>query len=181
MESDKRWSLQWSKSNWALTRTDILVFEGFALPEVALVIEIFHKANALIASLPESPPPYEVTLLSAAGGRVASSSSVLVWTEHLDCRRRKDDKRLVFIAGGSGARDACKEQRMVEWLSRQHSSSELIQPIAEGRCVLEAAGLSTTEPSSCGDTSVRETNTSLTQPLPHYESSNKTLAQVSPS
>lgn len=160
MESDNRPSFPWIKSIRAITRVDILVFDGFALPEVSVVIEIFHKANALIANLPESPLAYEVTLLSAKGGRIASSSSVLVWTERMDCHSHACGKRLVFIAGGAGARDACRDQRMVDWISRKDSSIEMTLPIGEGRCLLEAAGLSNPDPSSSiDDASLGETYT----------------------
>lgn len=164
MESDNHLPLQWSKSSIrALTRADILVADGFALPEVAVVIEIFHKANALIATLPDRHPLYEVALLSASGGRIVSSSSVVVWTQRFDCHRGKDDKRLLFIAGGVGVRDASKDERMIDWLCRQYSSSEMVQPIAEGRCLLDAAALSSKCLSdSNGDGSLHEIYGSLT-------------------
>ncbi|MGB8414753.1 GlxA family transcriptional regulator [Paraburkholderia sp.] len=148
----------------ARTRADILIFNDFALPEVAVVTEIFHKANALIAYLPDDHPRYEVTLLSSSGGRIASSSSVLVWTESLDRGPRTDDKRLLFVAGGAGARDASNDHRMVDWLCRQHSTNDLVQPIAEGQCLLDAAGLSSTS-ASCrnGGLPPRETYASLTK------------------
>lgn len=164
MESDNHSSLQQSTSIRTLTRADILVFDGFALPDVSVVVEVFHKANSLIASLPDRPPLYEVTLRSAAGGRIASSSSVLVWTEGLDVDRRKDDRQFIFIAGGPKAHEACTDVRVVDWLRHQHSRGTRVEPIAEGRCLLEATGISIARPSTnSGDASFRKTYSALAQ------------------
>ncbi|WP_250453737.1 helix-turn-helix domain-containing protein [Caballeronia sp. ATUFL_M2_KS44] len=164
MGSHNRSSLQQSKSIRPLTRAEILVFDGFALPDVSVVVEVFHKANSLIASLPEHPPLYEVTLRSATGGRIASSSSVLVWTEGLDVHRRENDRQFIFIAGGPKAHEACTDVRIVDWLRHQHSRSTRVEPIAEGRCLLEATGISIAAPSTIsGNASLRETYTALAQ------------------
>lgn len=126
----------------APTRVDIAVFNGFALPEVAALVEIFQKANALAAARTPHQPCYTVSLLSAPGGRIASSSSVFVWTERVDSHRYEDGKRALFIAGGTGTRQACRDKCLNDWLSREHALSEIVHPIAEGRLLLDAAGLS---------------------------------------
>ncbi|MFM0552012.1 helix-turn-helix domain-containing protein [Paraburkholderia sediminicola] len=124
-----------------ITRVDIALFNGFALPEVAAIIEIFQKANALVASQRSARTRYDVSLLSASGGRIASSSSVFVWTDSVDSHRGTNDTHLLFIAGGAGAQHACRDERLGNWLRRRHPFSEIIHPIAEGRLLLEAAGL----------------------------------------
>ncbi|MFM0239109.1 helix-turn-helix domain-containing protein [Paraburkholderia phytofirmans] len=123
-----------------LTRVDIALFNGFALPKVAAIIEIFQKANAFGASQ-QLHPRYDVSLLSAAGGRIASSSSVFVWTESVDSHQVTDDRHLLFIAGGAGVPHACRDERLSNWLRRRHPFSEIVHPIAEGRLLLEAAKL----------------------------------------
>ena len=125
----------------AMTRVDIALFNGFALPEVAAIIEIFQKANALIASQRSGRPHYDVSLLSAAGGRIVSSSSVFVWTESVESHRGTNDTHLLFIAGGAGVQQASRDERLSNWLRRRHPSSEIVHPIAEGRLLLQAAGL----------------------------------------
>ncbi|BCZ85630.1 AraC family transcriptional regulator (plasmid) [Paraburkholderia terrae] len=119
---------------------DIVLFNGFALPKVAALVEIFQKANAL--SAPERDlTRYEVSLLSASGGRIASSSSVFVWTESVESHRHANTLHTLFIAGGAGAHHACRDERLNVWLRRAYPRSEIVHPIAEGRLVLEAAGL----------------------------------------
>ncbi|MFM0513852.1 GlxA family transcriptional regulator [Paraburkholderia sp. RL17-373-BIF-A] len=125
----------------ATTHVDIVLFNGFALPKVAALIEIFHKANALAASQRSGRARYDVSLLSAAGGRIASSSSVFVWTDSVDSHKGTSDTHLMFIAGGAGAQEARCDERLRNWLRHRHPFSEIVHPIAEGRLLLEAAGL----------------------------------------
>lgn len=124
-----------------ITRVDIALFNGFALPKVATIIEIFQKANALVGVQRSGHTRYDVSLLSAPGGRIASSSSVFIWTDSVDSHRGANDTRLLFIAGGAGAQHACRDERLGNWLRRRHPVSEIIHPIEEGRLLLEAAGL----------------------------------------
>jgi transcriptional regulator GlxA family with amidase domain len=125
----------------AMTRVDITLFNDFALPKVAALIEIFHKANVLTASRQAGRVRYDVSLLSVAGGRIASSSSVFVWTESIDSHRGTNDTHLLFIAGGAGVQQACDDERLRIWLRHRHPFSAIVHPIAEGRLLLEAAGL----------------------------------------
>ncbi|RQZ07987.1 helix-turn-helix domain-containing protein [Burkholderia sp. Bp9031] len=126
----------------APTRVDIVLSNGFALHDVAAIIEIFHQASALTASCPSGEARYEVALVSAAGGRIATSSLVFVWTERIDSRRRVDGKHIVFIAGGAAAHLACRDKRLIDWLRLNHPYCEGVYPIAEGKHLLDAAGLS---------------------------------------
>jgi transcriptional regulator GlxA family with amidase domain len=125
----------------AVTRVDIALFNGFALPTVAAIIEIFQKANSLIAAQRSGRARYDVSLLSAAGGRIASSSSVFVWTDDVQSHRGTNETHLLFIAGGAGVQQACRDERLSNWLRRRHPFSEIVHPIAEGQLLLQAAGL----------------------------------------
>ncbi|MFT4068071.1 GlxA family transcriptional regulator [Paraburkholderia sp.] len=130
-----------SKQADETTRVDIALFNGFALPKVAAIIEIFQKANAMGVSQQSSRARYDVSLLSAAGGRIASSSSVFVWTESVESHHVTSDRHLLFIAGGAGAPHACRDERLSNWLRDRHPFSEIVHPIAEGRLLLDAAKL----------------------------------------
>ncbi|WP_144107888.1 GlxA family transcriptional regulator [Paraburkholderia sp. BCC1886] len=129
------------ESDQIRSRVDIALFNGFALPKIAALIEIFHKANALSASQRGGRARYDVSLLSAAGGRIASSSSMFVWTDSVESHRGTNDTHLLFIAGGSGVQHARRDDRLATWLRRRHPFSEIVHPIAEGRDLLKAAGL----------------------------------------
>jgi transcriptional regulator GlxA family with amidase domain len=121
----------------------IVLFGGFALPEVATVVEIFQSANALgrAETRQGSQISYRVHLLSAAGGRIDSSSSVFVWTESVAARGHEDGFHMLYIGGGDGARTALRDERLTTWLHREGPRSEVVVPMGEGRLLLEAAGL----------------------------------------
>ncbi|CAB3774829.1 GlxA family transcriptional regulator [Paraburkholderia humisilvae] len=123
------------------TRIDIALFNGFALPGIVAIVEAFQKANALAAPRSIGRSRYDVSLWSAAGGRIASTSSVFVWTESVDSYRDTPDAHMLFVAGGAGARQACGDERLRDWLRRRHLSSEIVHSIQEGQQLLEAAGL----------------------------------------
>jgi transcriptional regulator GlxA family with amidase domain len=122
-------------------RIGIALFNGFALPDAATIIEVFQSVNAFTTSSQRRQAPYEVCLLSATGGRIASSSSVHVWTDSVDMHSDADGFRALFIAGGTGAAEASRDERLVTWLRRAYPCADLIFPLAEGRLLLEAAGL----------------------------------------
>jgi transcriptional regulator GlxA family with amidase domain len=91
----------------------IVLFEGFALPEAAAIAEVFQSVNALTESAHRNRVRYEVSLLSAAGGRIESSSSVFVWTEDIEARRHTKGFNVLFIAGGSGVSNALRDGRLL--------------------------------------------------------------------
>jgi transcriptional regulator GlxA family with amidase domain len=128
----------------AVKRIGIALFNGFALPDAAAVAEIFQSANTLGETTRSGVVRYDVCLLSAAGGRISSSSSALVSTETIDARDVGDNFHALFIAGGTGVNAALRDGRLVTWLRRISPHTEVIFPIAEGRLLLDAAGVALT-------------------------------------
>jgi transcriptional regulator GlxA family with amidase domain len=128
-------------AEYASRRIGLAVFNGFALPAAATIVEVFQAANALGRPGRAVLPAYDVCLVSAAGGRIASSSSVFVWTESLETCRQWDNFHALFIAGGMGVANALRDERLITWLRRAHPKSEIVHPLGEGRLLLEAAGL----------------------------------------
>ncbi|NPT53891.1 AraC family transcriptional regulator, partial [Paraburkholderia sp. 5N] len=118
----------------------IVLFNGFPLPEVASIAEVFQSANSLAENGEFDATRYEVSLLSASGGRVVSSSSVFVWTESVEVRRHADSFRALFIAGGAGVRSTLRDERLITWLRRACPRSEFVHTIDEGGLLREAAG-----------------------------------------
>ncbi|WP_395067949.1 helix-turn-helix domain-containing protein [Paraburkholderia silvatlantica] len=104
---------------------------------------MFQSANALSRSEAATGGKirYDVTLLSIAGGRIDSSSSVFVWTESVENRRFADGFHALFVAGGAGARHTLRDERLIRWLQREGSRSEAVVPIGDGRLLLDAAGV----------------------------------------
>lgn len=119
----------------------IALFNGFAPQEAITIGRAFQSANALSRSSRSGAAIYNVRLLSAAGGMVASSSSMLVWTESIDACHHGETFHALFIVGGAGAHDALGDERLVNWLRFAVPRCQLTFPIAEGRLLLEAAGI----------------------------------------
>ncbi|ANB75631.1 AraC family transcriptional regulator [Paraburkholderia phytofirmans OLGA172] len=125
----------------AVRHIGITLFNGFALQEVVAIGQAFQSANALCESTRHGTALYNVCLLSATGGMIASSSSVFVWTENIDACRHTDNFHALFIVGGAGARSALRDEHLIRWLRRSVPRSQLTFPITEGRLLLEAAAL----------------------------------------
>ncbi|WP_454873876.1 GlxA family transcriptional regulator [Paraburkholderia xenovorans] len=123
----------------AVKRIGIALFNGFALPEAATVVEIFQSANAFCTSMRIGAPLYDIYLLSVGGGRIASSSSVFVWTDSIESRGYADEFHALFIAGGAGVHNMLSEERLIAWLRWLDLRSEKIFPIAEGQLLMDAA------------------------------------------
>jgi len=123
-----------------IRRIAILLFDGFSLLGAGIVAEVFHVANELAVLRARNDWTYDVRFLSVEGGNVACSSSVRVWTDGLDARHYGGFDAL-FVAGGKGADGAAGDERIVEWLRRVHSKTTVVKSIAEGRKVLDAAGI----------------------------------------
>jgi transcriptional regulator GlxA family with amidase domain len=123
-----------------IRRIAILLYDGFSLLGAGIVAEVFHVANELAVLKARNDLNYDVRFLSVEGGNVACSSSVRVWTDGLDARHYGGFDAL-FVAGGKGADNAAGDERIVEWLRRVHSKTTVVRSIAEGRKVLDAAGI----------------------------------------
>ncbi|CAE6965013.1 GlxA family transcriptional regulator [Paraburkholderia domus] len=119
----------------------VALFNGFALPEMASIIEVFESANILAKTSTLPGIRYQVHLLSAAGGRVISSSSVHVCTESVGARRQADKLHALFITGGTGLHRTLHDVSLIDWLRLTSQSTRHICPTAGGNLVLEAAGL----------------------------------------
>jgi len=121
-------------------RIAILLFDGFSLLGAGIVAEVFHVANELSGAWKSNCLPYDVRLLSADGGNITCSSSVSVLTDGLDSRHYFGFDAL-FVAGGKGAQIAANDERIIAWLQKVHARTVTVKSIAEGRKVLDAAGI----------------------------------------
>jgi transcriptional regulator GlxA family with amidase domain len=119
----------------------IALFNGFAPQEAITIGRAFQSANALSRSSRSGGAIYNVRLLSAPGGMIASSSSMIVWTESVEACHNGENFHALFIVGGMGAHDALGDERLVNWLRAAVPRCQLTFPIAEGRLLLEAAGI----------------------------------------
>lgn len=118
----------------------ITLFNGFAQQEAITVARAFQLANALSRSSRSDSAIYHLRLLSAAGGMIASSSTMLVWTESIDACHQGEGFDALFIMGGAGAHHALCDGRLVGWLRQAVPRCRVTLPIAEGRLLLDASG-----------------------------------------
>jgi transcriptional regulator GlxA family with amidase domain len=124
-----------------VTAVEIVLFEGFSLPKIAAIIEIFQRDNDSKQAQANGQPRYAVSLLSSSGGRVASSSAVQVWTERVSFERAANSTVLLFIAGGAGAMRAACDDRLCGWVRLRYAVSAMVCAISEGKLILDAVGL----------------------------------------
>ncbi|MFM0405198.1 helix-turn-helix domain-containing protein [Paraburkholderia dipogonis] len=119
----------------------IALFDGFALPETASIVDVFHSANRLAEKGKQPAARYNVRLLSAAGDKVVSSSSVFVCTESAEASRHADRLHALFIAGGASLHSSLHDVGLIKWLHRMSPGNEHVYSSPEARLLLEAAGL----------------------------------------
>lgn len=119
----------------------VALFNGFSLPEIASIVDVFESANTLALTGTLASSRYSVRLLSATGGRLASSSSVSVCTERVEARRQADKLHALFITGGKGLHRSVHDISLIDWLRLTSQSTRHICPTSSGKLVLEAAGL----------------------------------------
>lgn len=103
-------------------------------------MEAFQCANEITQSGEGSSARFNVCLLSTIGGRIASSSSVFVWTESIEARRHSERFHALFIAGGADVNHALRDEGLLAWLRRTCPTTENVFPVGEGWLLLEAAG-----------------------------------------
>ncbi|WP_321785274.1 helix-turn-helix domain-containing protein [Paraburkholderia sp. J94] len=122
----------------------VVVFNGFSLPEMAQLVEAFQLANTMRGqggddSDNDDATPWRVTLLSPSGGRIASDSSVFVWTEGLDLHAPSSAFDTLFLIEGSGLCAELRDRRVAQWFMRAESNGERLIASARGLRWLRAA------------------------------------------
>lgn len=129
-------------SDLATKRIGVALFGGFSLPDVATVVEVFQTANSPGEPATGRGGRYVVHLLSPRGGRVASASSVSVWTEPAYPPSHRYSA--VFVAAGTQVNTALRDAYALDWLRNIAGQADLLVPIAEGHLLLDTAGLRST-------------------------------------
>lgn len=127
------------RSTRTVRQIAITLFNGFSQQEAITVARAFQSANALSRSSRSDSAIYNVRLLSATGGMIASSSTMVIWTESIEACHHGEGFDALFIMGGAGAHHALCDERLVGWLRQAVPRCRLTLPIAEGRLLLEAA------------------------------------------
>ena len=118
----------------------IVLYDGFSLLDAGTLAEALHAANELQSESSNHSVTYRVNLISARGGAVSCSSSMMVWTEHL-AARDFDRLDILFIPGGSGVARASADDNLIDLLRLVCARSVSVTAIGNGHMVLSAAGV----------------------------------------
>lgn len=120
-------------------RVVIAAFPPTQLLDVGGPLDVFSVANEISVAQGVAPP-YEIVLAAPQAGMVMSSSGVALQASHsLYGRGLRADTLL--LAGGSGARDAVQDQRLVAQLRRLCQRTARVGSICTGAFALAATGL----------------------------------------
>jgi transcriptional regulator GlxA family with amidase domain len=124
-----------------LRKIAIITFEDTNLLDLAGPAQVFQTAaEQLVETGAAQDFPYQVVLLSAEGGTIASSPGVqFVTTAIGQAPSRMFDT--VLVSGGHGAQAAAADERILDWIREAQRIVRRIGSICTGAFVLAAAGL----------------------------------------
>ena len=111
----------------------VLVFEDFQLLDAAGPISVFEMPTR-----GTSPPPYQLTVYSVAGGPIRASSGV-----RLDTEKLKDGLCLdtLVVSGGEGTRQAMRDAKFLSAIRDLSERTRRTTSVCSGSILLAAAGL----------------------------------------
>ncbi|RQZ09504.1 helix-turn-helix domain-containing protein [Burkholderia sp. Bp9031] len=116
----------------------VVIFDGFSLFAAGAVFEVFEVANEIYAPRATGRPLYDIRFYSSKGGNIVWSSAISVRTSACDAGSANAFDAL-FVAGGEGARRAARDARMIDWLRIVLPKTGMVEPIGEGRMLIDAA------------------------------------------
>lgn len=125
-------------------RVAIVTFERGQLLDIAGPLQTFATACELVAGRGDAADPrripYDLAVVSAAGGPVRTTSGLVVETLPLAALGRRPVDT-VIVAGGGGVHAACGDRRLVSWLVRTAAAARRVCSVCTGAFLLAEAGL----------------------------------------
>jgi transcriptional regulator GlxA family with amidase domain len=133
----------------------LLAFEGAQLLDIAGPLQVFATANEEAGG---SEAPYRLSVVSAAGGPIGTSSGLAVVGAGLSAAARAI--HTLIVAGGPGVAAACRDRRQVAWLAGASKRARRTCSVCTGAFLLAEAGLlagrrATTHWSACAELAAR--------------------------
>lgn len=119
----------------------VVVYDGFSLLGMGTLTATLHTANELRNAARENCPTYSVSLVSASGGIIASSSSICMCTECLS-EDRSHEFDALYVSGGTGVTRASADDKLIQLLETACSQGVEISALGSGHELLTAARLS---------------------------------------
>lgn len=117
----------------------IFVFDGFSMLPAVEVVDVFDKANHVLAAGHDDAPCYRTVFVSSHGGCVSSSARIDVLTQPVE---RFRSGRAVFVARGETAVDGSSDVKFSEWLRGTTSHVDEVFVIGNSEASLDAGGAS---------------------------------------
>jgi transcriptional regulator GlxA family with amidase domain len=117
----------------------IFVFDGFSLLPAVEVVDVFDKANQVLAAGHDDAPRYRTVFVSSDGGCVSSSAHIDVLTQSVELFRAG---RAVFVAGGEMAVDVTRDVKISGWLRGTTSHVDEVFVIGNGDASLDVVASS---------------------------------------
>jgi transcriptional regulator GlxA family with amidase domain len=114
-----------------LRRIGLLIFPGFQLLDAAGPISAFEIAGRY------APGTYELKIMAAAPGQVASSSGAAMYAEPLS----DEAFDTVVLAGGDGTREAILHRPTLDWVKAASARARRTASVCSGAYILAEAGL----------------------------------------
>ena len=116
----------------------IVAFDRAQLLDIAGPLQVFASARDLAAGR-GLPDPYAITVVSPAGGAVATSSGLALVTEPFALVGGAIDT--LIVAGGPGSRRAQHHDGLVRWIAAEAAAARRVCSVCTGAFLLGAAGL----------------------------------------
>jgi len=113
----------------------MVLFEGFSLPDMSMVAELFDRATR-VGPIGNAHVRYPVRILSERGGCVTSSSSLQMQTEAFG-ERIGERIDALFVFGACATPAAARDERLLRWLNAAPVDTAVVRPIRGGGACAE--------------------------------------------
>jgi transcriptional regulator GlxA family with amidase domain len=124
-------------------RIIVLAVDGTQALDVIGPVEVFDAASQIVQAGSGAGPahPYDVRVVSPAGGDVRLSNGLRLSSDPLPSRRALAGIDTILVAGGEGARSLDAEAEAIAWLRSAAPHARRIASVCTGAFALATAGL----------------------------------------
>jgi len=121
-------------------RVIIVAFDAAQLLDIAGPLQTFATTCELVAGDAASTRPYDIVLVSRAGGPVRTTSGLVVETRPLSAVARLPIDTIIAV-GGRGVHVAARDAKLVRWFARAASRARRVCSVCTGAFLLAETGL----------------------------------------
>jgi len=121
-------------------RVVIVAFDAAQLLDIAGPLQTFATTCELVARDAGGTRPYDIVLVSRAGGPVRTTSGLVVETKPLSAVARQPIDTIIAV-GGRGVHVAARDPRLVQWFTRSAARARRVCSVCTGAFLLAETGL----------------------------------------